>query len=335
MSLAKPERWKLPRPVPEILPATAEQAAEYVTWFVNRKAYSKQSDWLHRKTRRHYFYQAKDRETKERLALRHGTILRHLQGWLTLGLYAINPETQKSKWMAIDGDYGDAYSDLRGLRNELRQDGVEALMEMSKRGAHLWILCAEPLPARLCRLYIYNVALRLGVPIKGALKQVEGIEVFPRKDEVGPNKFGLAIRGPLGIHRANLHRYWFEDAPGDLESQFAFLRKVKRLTADQLVSLTDGLSIPESVIPRPAIQRPFREPNKRCFHILDYVEIQREEGGDYRARCPSCAKAGRDRDGDDLAISIANPLMYHCWFGCTREMIRDALGRPIPQRAYR
>jgi hypothetical protein len=41
-----------------------------------------------------------------------------------------------------------------------------------RRGAHLWILCAEPLPARLCRIYMYNLALRLDLPIKGAFKQV-------------------------------------------------------------------------------------------------------------------------------------------------------------------
>ena len=35
---------------------------------------------------------------------------------------------------------------------ELEQDGVHAIVEMSRRGAHLWILCAEPLPARLCRI---------------------------------------------------------------------------------------------------------------------------------------------------------------------------------------
>jgi hypothetical protein len=129
-------------------------------------------------------------------------------GELTIGLYAINPETQCSKWVAIDGDYKDAYRDLRLLRWELLQDGVQALVEMSRRGAHLWILCEEPLPAKLCRIYIYGLALRLDVPIKGVLKQVDGIEIFPRQDELEPDEFGNAIRAPLGIHRANLHRYW-------------------------------------------------------------------------------------------------------------------------------
>jgi hypothetical protein len=67
-------------------------------------------------------------------AKRAETVRRHLTGKITIGLYAINPETQCSKWVAIDGDYKDAYADLRLLGWELKQDGVEALVEMSRRG---------------------------------------------------------------------------------------------------------------------------------------------------------------------------------------------------------
>ena len=36
------------------------------------------------------------------------TIRRHLQGEITVGLYAINPSTQRCKWVAIDADYKNA-----------------------------------------------------------------------------------------------------------------------------------------------------------------------------------------------------------------------------------
>ena len=39
-------------------------------------------------------------------------IQRHLAGEVTLGIYAINPRTQKVKWMAIDADYRKALEDL-------------------------------------------------------------------------------------------------------------------------------------------------------------------------------------------------------------------------------
>ena len=54
--------------------------------------------------------------------------------------------------------------------------------------------------------------------------------------------------------------------------------------------------------------------------------------GNYWARCPSCADHGRDRSGDNLAISVSDPRKYKCWAGCTKEMIRAALGQPIRVR---
>lgn len=136
-------------------------------------------------------------------------------GW-TASLPAI-PETQCSKWVAIDADYSRAHRDLATLKLELKEDGVEAALEMSRRGAHLWILCEKPLPAKDCRIYIYNLALRLGVPIKGTLNQLDGIEIFPRQDELREGEFGNAIRAPLGVHRPTciatgsrkLRRTWF------------------------------------------------------------------------------------------------------------------------------
>jgi len=328
--------WKTPRAKPELQPATAEQAQEYMLWFVNRRAYTRQKDNPDPESGKYFFYQARNFENKERLALDTETVRKHLAGELTIGLYAINPETQCSKWVAIDGDYADAYRDLRRLRWELQQDGVQALVEMSRRGAHLWILFEEPLPAKLCRLYIYNLALRLGVPIKGVLKQIDGIEIFPRQDELGTDEFGNAIRAPLGIHRANMHRYWFEDAGSNLEDQMVFLRGVKRLTRRDLEMFTEGLSIPESVALRVPIQ-PVLYPagNNGGFQILHYVSVRVQRSGNYWTRCPSCAKEGRDRAGDNLAISIADPRFYKCWAGCTREMIRAALGQPIRQCSYR
>lgn len=323
--------WKPPRPNPEILPATTEQAREYTAWFVNRRAYTRQTDRPDENSGKYYFYQARNRQTKERLSLDDLVIRKHLAGEQTIGLYAINPETQRSKWVAIDADYDGAYRDLRTLKWELEQDGVHAIVEMSRRGAHLWILCEEPLPAKSCRIYIYNLALRLDVPIKGTFKQVDGIEVFPRQDEIGADEFGNAIRGPLGIHRANMHRYWFEDAPSNLDDQLRYLRSVKRLTAKELATFIAGLSIPESACSRPVIEMPPITSARRGFEILRHVKVRAKRSGNYWTQCPSCAQQGRDRAMDNLAISTADPRFYKCWAGCTREMIREALGEPIPQ----
>ena len=334
MSEVQTSAWKPPRAKPELLPATSEQASEYMAWFVNRRAYTRQTHRPDEKSGKYFFYQARERETKEPLALGEEDVRKHLAGQLTIGLYAINPETQRSKWVAIDADYEGAYRDLRTLKWELEQDGVHAIVEMSRRGAHLWILCQEPLPAKLCRIYIYNLALRLDVPIKGAFRQVDGIEIFPRQDELGPNEFGNAIRAPLGIHRANMHRYWFEDAPSNLTDQLGYLRSVKRLTAAELELSTQGLSIPDGVVSRPQVEQPPLCDSHSGFRILQHVKVRAKRSGNYWTQCPSCARQGRDRSMDNLAISISDPRFYKCWAGCTRGMIREALGQPIRQCTY-
>jgi hypothetical protein len=60
--------------------------------------------------------------------------------------------------------------------------------------------------------------------------------------------------------------------------------------------------------------------------------VRRKIGRNWIARCPSCAAADRDKSGDNLAISVDEPQKYICWAGCTKEMIRSALGCPIPER---
>jgi hypothetical protein len=145
-----------------------------------------------------------------------------LNGDITISLYAINPETQRSKWVAIDADFDGALESLFQLQWELNQDGVDADLEQSRRGGHLWIFGTEPLLASECRIYVYNLALRHGVPVKGGgLK--EGIEVFPRQDRLDDGEFGNAIRAPLGVHRKTNRRYWFYEAELTPEAQLAYL----------------------------------------------------------------------------------------------------------------
>jgi hypothetical protein len=132
-----------------------------------------------------------------------------------------------------------------------------------------------------------------------------------------------------------MHRYWFEDAPSTLADQLSYLRTVKRLTAAELETFTKGLSIPESICGRPATEPAPPDDHRPGFQILQHVKVRFKRSGNYWTQCPSCAKQGRDRSQDNLAISAADPRYYKCWAGCTREMIREALGQPIPKQTFR
>jgi hypothetical protein len=69
-----------------------------------------------------------------------------------------------------------AMDDLIKLQYQLTEDRVDSALEMSKRGGHLWNFLAVPLLARKCRIYIYDLTQKLGVPVKGS-GLAEGIEV--------------------------------------------------------------------------------------------------------------------------------------------------------------
>ena len=360
--------FKLPPPKPEILPVTQEMAREYIALFVNRRAFAQQSN-KPGGNGKHYYFRPKIREierwawdqarrvsgksrpdpdlmtmfyeervhdlnlSNEFASLDVNEICKHLSGEQTINLFAINPETQSCKWVAIDADYPDGYTDLQRLRFELLRDDVEAALERSRRGAHLWIFCAEPVLAKTARIFIYHVALRLGVSIKGYRQQADGIEIFPRQDMLGPGELGNALRGPLGIHRATMKRYWFEAGAMNLAGQCDYLRKLRKLTVEELARHTATLSMPADFVSTPPIDR---NPNPGRsftggFNILAYVRPRRKDKRNQWAQCPSCAKNGGDRGRDNLAIKRDDPRFYKCWAGCTKEMIREAVGAPPPK----
>lgn len=311
-----------------ILPQVIE---DYWRLFVNRRAYTLQSTRPDPESGRHYYFRPSHKRTGARLELNANTIRRHLAGELTIGLYAINPENQCSKWVAIDADYENAMQDLLKLQFRLGQDGVQPALEMSKRGGHLWIFLAKPLLAKQCRIYIHGVALGLGVPVKGADLR-EGIEIFPKQDTLGTGEFGNALRGPLGVHRGATRRFWFYGADYTIEAQLEYLNRLPKLSENELQTFIAGKEAVEpdrsysSNQPTSTLRR---GTGRSDFKILERVGPLRKVGRNYVTRCPSCAQAGHDQSGDNLAILIKDPRFYRCWAGCRKEAIRAALGCPV------
>lgn len=316
--------------------ASPAVVSEYARLFVNRVAYTVQSAKPHPESGRYYYYRPTDKATGQPLQLTSETLRRHVEGEITIALYAINPATQCSKWVAIDADYKQALDDLLKLQYDLERQKIYAALEKSRRGGHLWIFfeCAQP--ARACRVLIHDVASRLSVPVKGS-GTVDGIEVFPKQDVVKQGEFGNAIRGPLGVHRGAGERFWFYGANYDLESQMSYLRRLPKVSGTQLQGLV-GARLAEIEAARAGHRMRDQRVSKghsngREFLILEHLSTKlRKVGRNYVTQCPSCAAAGHDRAGDNLAIRIDDPRFYHCWAGCSKEMIREALGCPIRYR---
>ena len=315
-------------------PATPEMARLFSELFVNRRAYTIQSTRPHLESGRHYYYRPKSNDGGRPTGLSLEIVRQHLAGELTIGIYAINPATQRCKWMAIDADYKTALEDLIEVQRQLRDDRIEAALEKSKRGGHLWIFFEHPVVARDARVYIYHVARTLDVQVKGAGLS-DGIELFPKQDALRPDEFGNAIRAPLGVHwgarESRGWRYWYYGADYTLDDQLAYLSQLPKVKENHLQRMIVGKTIPPEFAQR--ARRPeapkYFESKPGEFKILDYLEVRRQVGRNWVSRCPSCASQGHDRSGDNLAVSVEEPRKYCCWAGCTREMIRAAVGRPI------
>jgi hypothetical protein len=194
---------------------------------------------------------------------------------------------------------------------------------------------AEPLLAFDCRLYVCDLALRLGIPIKQG-RQREGIEIFPKHDALKPGRYGNAIRGPLGIHRSAGRRFWFYGVAEGIEAQMRNLNSLSKLTSEHLARLIAGKAMPLQLAPpEPKVESAMtRRVGRREFRILDHINTPIHTlGCNNVTRCPSCAEDGHDRSGDNLSISIEDPRKYICWAGCTGEMIRAAVGFPKADHA--
>jgi hypothetical protein len=111
-----PPGLNLPRPKPPIVPATPENVRDSWALSVNRKAYTRQSANSHPGTPDGII------TTNLRIIIRIAAAAGTRPGYdrrATVGLYAINPQSQRCKWIAIDADYDDAFFDLGKLKGEL------------------------------------------------------------------------------------------------------------------------------------------------------------------------------------------------------------------------
>jgi hypothetical protein len=111
--------WIPPRPTAKILHVDPVLVPEYMAWFVNRKAYTRQSDNPNPDNGRYYYFHPKERVDPKAPDVgwqqRAETSQRDPDHWAVRH----QPETQCSKWVAIDADYS-RHRDLAALKLELK-----------------------------------------------------------------------------------------------------------------------------------------------------------------------------------------------------------------------
>ena len=140
------------------------------------------------------------------------------------------------------------------------------------------------------------------------------------------------------FHRGASRRFWFYGADYTLEARIECRNSLRKVTEDELRQFIVGKEPPPELVPCLTRNAPVRRQSgngRYEFRILEHIGSVRKVGRNYVARSPSCAESADDRCGDNLAILIEDPRFYHCWAGCTKEMIRSARGFPIREAISR
>ncbi len=119
----------------------------------------------------------------------------HLQGSQTLGTYVIN-EGNLCRFAVFDSDAPTGLFDLAAAQVNLATSGIPSYLELSRRGAHLWVFFTEPLSPMLVRAWLLPY-----VP--------QGCEFYPKQDQASWEHPGCLIRLPLGVHLRSGERYPF------------------------------------------------------------------------------------------------------------------------------
>ena len=132
----------------------------------------------------------------------YARVYEHLQGSLTLGTYVID-EGGMCRFIMFDSDQDDGLATLITLQTTLAGAGVVSYLELSRRGAHLWVFFSTPIDPALARAWL--------LPYCPA-----GVEFYPKQERLTPaHPYGSLVRLPLGVHRRSGDRYPFVGASAD------------------------------------------------------------------------------------------------------------------------
>jgi hypothetical protein len=175
----------------------------------------------------------------------------HLRGNRTYGIYLLDQDSRA--WVGvIDVDLVPSLRGRKLTRDEYdrrtREETylVERLSELSSeeglpcvaeftggKGYHFWYPFEEPVSAASVRAALRAVVAK----IEGDLSCFQ-LEVFPKQDTLSGKSLGNLVKLPLGVHRATGKPSFFLLTPDrSVESQLAFLEKVKRIPAARIEDL--------------------------------------------------------------------------------------------------
>lgn len=214
----------------------------------------------------------------------------HLRGQLTIGTYLLDAE-DRCRLVVLDHDdkrtlpeldpatgkprviEEDGLVLLQDCRERLRQQGIACAVSESRRGGHLFIFLAEPVPARDARALAF-LALGPDEAERMALGH-QAFEIYPKQDRASGVGSNIAL--PLGVHLKDGQRHPFVDAYGEtvaptLWGQVEYIASLARCPAREVLRLRPWLyeeldramhpARPRDLVRQPEPARPWAAPDR-------------------------------------------------------------------------
>lgn len=192
----------------------------------------------------------------QRRPLTDSSLIEHLKGQRTIGIYQIKQEENTVRWLCfdIDADTQEGEASIPTVTKTIayrlyRLIGQSYLVEWSgNKGYHVWVFFSDALSAGKVMAFGHFILSQVEIP--------EGVhvEVFPKQPTV--RAYGNLVKLPLGIHRKTGNRCLFvnnkfESYP--LEEQWSLLQNVTTLNEQEFDELLDLYNIEEIQAREPTI----------------------------------------------------------------------------------
>ena len=219
-------------------------------------------------------------------------VKQHLEGRHTLGIYlrrsdntvsqmmihlALSPQARRE--MALTPQYPGKWSKLAhtqacALRRRCQKLSLPAYIEHNgAHGRRLWLLLAEPIPARAAIAFLKKL-----LEAHGEMPPELTCESFPKVPQLPKQALGSLVQLPLGIHPLTQQRCLFLDEAGEpLPDPLRYLRSIQPITRPQFYAALEQLKAGQA---EPALEKPDTSPVETLLekcNVLRYLVNKAEQ----------------------------------------------------------
>jgi len=217
----------------------------------------------------------KDFKEKKNLPFNQNSILEHLTGKYTVGIYPLLDDNT-SYWIAADFDKEHWQNECLNFLQTCQKYAIPAYLERSRsgNGGHVWIFFEDKYLAIKSRKIIFEI-LRESFKISPFDKEVSFDRLFPNQDSHSGKGYGNLIALPLNANSLEKGNSAFINVETFLPypDQWNYISNIKKLKISELETLYQSFFKPDSSLPV-FFQSPQTD-NKLLIKIQKEIKLQR------------------------------------------------------------